>query len=89
MGRKRSAGSPENRLLGARVEQAREQAGVSRQDLADRLGVDVSMICRIEAGRVGLSAVRAAQIATALGVSIGQLCANVVQSGEAGGGEAA
>lgn len=76
VGRKRSSGSPENRVLGARVELAREQAGLSRQELAEKLGVDVSLICRIEAGRVALSAVRALEIAAVLKLPIGDLYAD-------------
>jgi transcriptional regulator with XRE-family HTH domain len=40
---------------GRRLKQAREQAGVTAQELADYLGVDISTVFRYESGQIPLT----------------------------------
>ena len=48
--------------IGERICSARQAAKMSRADLAESLGIDVSVVCRIEHGQVNLSACRAVEI---------------------------
>jgi transcriptional regulator with XRE-family HTH domain len=55
--------------LGSRIARARKRAGVSRQELAGLLGIDTSVLGRIERGHVSVNADRLVLIARLLGVS--------------------
>lgn len=59
--------------VGQNVERERKQLGLSRGELAERIGCDRSLVSRIERGVVALSLARARQIARALGVTLDRL----------------
>ncbi len=61
-----------NQTPSDRLREAREVAGLTQQQLADKIGIQVSSICRYEKGqtpRLG----RVAELASALGVSVNWL----------------
>ncbi|WP_369073188.1 helix-turn-helix domain-containing protein, partial [Fictibacillus arsenicus] len=53
--------------LGARVRAARERRGMSQQDLATAVGLERTMVNRIEGGQRKVTALELASIADALG----------------------
>ena len=57
--------------LGARIRAAREQAGLSQVQLADRLKVSKAAVSQWEHGQVQVSLERQLEIAAALGVNPG------------------
>lgn len=63
---------------GKRIEMTRKSLGVSARHLARAVGVSPSMISWYESGRTVCPPVRLAQIAAALGVSIGALMPRVL-----------
>lgn len=56
--------------IGARVASARAAAGLTQQDVADRLAIHRSAVARIEHGQRQLDALELAQLAEALGRSV-------------------
>jgi transcriptional regulator with XRE-family HTH domain len=54
--------------VGARIRKVRKASGVSRACLAEKLGIDVSVLCRIENGAIAVSVERLLAIAGALHV---------------------
>jgi putative transcriptional regulator len=70
MGRKPK--SDEDRVAN-RVEDVRTQAGLSRQELADQVGVHYQTIGYIERGEYSPSLVLALQIADVLGASVEEI----------------
>jgi len=60
------------------LKQAREQAGLTQIELAERVGCDQSVISRIESGQRALTLDRLKSIAKALGVPLAQLLADEV-----------
>ncbi len=68
--------SPLNPVLvefGARVRAARNQLGVSQEELADRAGVDRTYVSGIERGRRNVALVNLLRLATALDTDAGAL----------------
>ncbi|HLV18438.1 MAG TPA: helix-turn-helix transcriptional regulator [Pseudomonas sp.] len=60
------------------LKQAREQAGLTQIELAERVGCDQSVISRIESGQRAVTLQRLKHIAKALGVPLAQLLADEV-----------
>lgn len=77
MGRSKSRGLPQHVRIGEVVKRAREKAEMSRPELAEHLGVDPSIVSRIESGDLVLSLERAVEIARILGISVTRLSAAV------------
>lgn len=65
------------RQLGESIAKRRSRLNKGRDFLAASLGLDVSMICRIEQGRVAVSVDRAAEIAELLETSLPKLLPRV------------
>lgn len=59
--------------IGEYVKKAREKKGITQQEMADALYVDVSLVCRWEKGRRRISAEELCSIADFLGVSLDEL----------------
>lgn len=59
--------------LGRRVRDAREAAGVTQEQLANRLGLTRGSVANLEAGRQRISAYHLSLTATTLDVPIGEL----------------
>ena len=55
------------------IRRHREQRGLSQQDLADELEIDVSGICNLENGRRELRATELPILATLFGIEIAEL----------------
>lgn len=70
MGRKSKA---EEERVANRLEEARAQSGLSRQELADQVGVHYQTIGYIERGEYSPSLVLALRIAAILGVRIEEI----------------
>lgn len=70
MGRKPKS---EELRVGNRLEELRTATGLSRQDLADRVGVHYQTIGYIERGEYSPSLVLALQIAAVLGASVEEI----------------
>lgn len=63
----------ERSLIARRIEEVRDQKGVSRQELADLIGETRLQIWRLENGVTDVPAETAGRIADALGVSVASL----------------
>ena len=59
--------------LGEKIEIARKEAGLTQQDLAERVGLTRPQVANIEGGRSDVPTRRLIEIAAALGVSAGSL----------------
>lgn len=59
--------------IGNRIRAAREAAGLTQGELAEKVGVATNSICRYELGETGLSVERAQEIAAALGTTLSHL----------------
>jgi transcriptional regulator with XRE-family HTH domain len=59
--------------IGARICMAREIAGLSQLELAERIGIGRTQITNIEAGRSDTGATMIIQIARAIGIKPGRL----------------
>ncbi|MFM2020227.1 MAG: hypothetical protein RL718_808 [Actinomycetota bacterium] len=70
MGRKSKA---EEERVANRIEELRTQAGLSRQELADQVGVHYQTIGYIERGEYSPSLVLALRIASVLGASVEEI----------------
>ena len=70
MGRKPKS---EELRVGSRLEELRTAAGLSRQDLADRVNVHYQTIGYIERGEYSPSLVLALQIASVLGANVEEI----------------
>jgi transcriptional regulator with XRE-family HTH domain len=57
--------------VGARVAEVRRERGLTQENLAERVGVELVTIHRIERGKVGAALERLASVAAALEVPIG------------------
>jgi HTH-type transcriptional regulator/antitoxin HipB len=57
-------------LLGDAVQDARQEAGLTQAELAERIGIKQPSLCRIETGQVNVSISMLARIAEALGVPL-------------------
>lgn len=60
----------EEQLLGSRIRNFREAAGLRQVDLAERIGVDTAAVSRIEAGGRRVSSTELNRIGASLGVSV-------------------
>lgn len=69
VGRHKRKLKPEHRRLGAAAAKVREAAGLSRPQLAKKLDIDVSIVCRTENGEVALSLERAVAWCKACGAA--------------------
>jgi transcriptional regulator with XRE-family HTH domain len=67
--------------FGEAVRQARNAAGLTQEDLADRAGLDRSYVGGIERGERNPTLLVIAKIAAGLGISLGELFALVPSSG--------
>ena len=63
MSRRESRGLPQHVRIGEAVKRERERAGLSQTDVAEHLGVDPTIVGRIEKGDIVLSLERAAALA--------------------------
>lgn len=59
--------------IGRNIKAARERAGLSQQQVVDRIGGDVSRLSRLESGERGLDSVLLFDLADALDVSVDSL----------------
>lgn len=59
--------------LGARVRALRAEAGLTQQELAERIAAEAATVNRIERGRVGVTITTLAALARGLGVGAGAL----------------
>ena len=59
--------------IGENIRRIREQNGLSKAELARRVGVSGSMICQVERGTKACSMQLGAQIASALGCEVSEL----------------
>ena len=66
--------------LGNRILLARQQLGLTQEDLADRAGISVTFCGQIERGRRNPTFVVVYRIAAALETTVADLCQDVVQS---------
>lgn len=66
-----------NRLVGARIREARELRGIGAREMARRLGVALQMIYFYEGGRTGVSSYRLDLIAQILDVNVRNLIPRV------------
>lgn len=66
--------------LGARVRQIRKARGWTLQDLADRAGVAVSTISKMERGEISLTYDRFMRLAQGLGLDVGELFGEAKES---------
>ena len=57
--------------VGARVAEVRRERGLTQENLAERVGVELVTIHRIERGKVGAALERLASVAAALEVPVG------------------
>ncbi len=62
-----------HKVIGARLRQLRREAGLTTQQLADRVGVTQSQISQVETGRSAASIVTLYKIARALNMSLGEI----------------
>jgi len=69
------------RVMGQRIKRERKRKRLTQFELATRLGIDKSVVTRIERGSVSLSAQRVEQIATVLGVRVSRLYKAVAANG--------
>ena len=58
------------KAVGLAIAQARNAAGLSVRDLADRCGLDAGHLCRIENGRMNVTIDTVAKICEALGLRL-------------------
>lgn len=65
--------SEPHRALVKRLVEAREAAGLTQRDLAQRLGVDHSWVGKVETDRVGLNVIQVLKLAAALDLDPGAL----------------
>jgi HTH-type transcriptional regulator / antitoxin HipB len=56
--------------VGDRVRTAREEAGLTQRELADRMGTSQAAIARLEAGGVGATLTTLHRVATAVGLEL-------------------
>ena len=61
------------KLFGAAVRSRRERLGLSQEDFADKAGIHRTYVSSIELGKVQVSIVIAAQLATALETPLSKL----------------
>ncbi len=59
--------------LGQKIKQLRIMRGMNQVQLAQAIGVDNSLICKLESGETGGSIATIRKIATALGVKLSDL----------------
>lgn len=59
--------------LGARIQQARNAARLTQEQLAERVGLQAATISRIEGGHIGPTVSTLAEMADALGCRVGEL----------------
>lgn len=62
-----------NEQLGERIRERRERRGLSQTELGARLGVDQSVVSRLEDGSRGITARELLAISDSLGVALNQL----------------
>ena len=58
--------------FGKAVRERRSAGGISQEELAMRIGADQAYVSRIEAGQMNVTLDTVEQIATALGVDVGE-----------------
>ena len=63
-------GRTTRKAVGLAIAQARNAAGLSVRDLADRCGLDAGHLCRIENGRMNVTIDTVAKICEALGLRL-------------------
>ena len=59
--------------FGDRVRGARGAKGLTQGQVAERAGMSRSYLCRVEQGKVNVSVVSVARVATAIGVDVDEL----------------
>jgi transcriptional regulator with XRE-family HTH domain len=64
---------PLDAMVGARISILRVSRGISQTTLAERIGVSFQQVQKYERGAIRVGASRLSQIASALGVSVGEL----------------
>ncbi len=62
-----------HKMIGARLRQLRREAGLTTQQLADRVGVTQSQISQVETGRSAASIVTLFKISRALNMTLGEI----------------
>lgn len=72
-------GRMESVNIGQRVRELREQQGLTQQQLAEKIGVNLSTLAKIEAGRNDASLATAVAIAKALQTTVDDLVRPVKQ----------
>lgn len=65
--------------FGARVRDLREAASLTQEQVAERMGVAVSTVSRLERGVSGINTSRLPALATSLGVSISSLFSHLTE----------
>lgn len=78
-------GTPINRRIGERVQQARRRKGWTQKELADKSHVSFAVISRLETGVQSVSAERLAVIARLLGLSLDYVCSEDADAREQAG----
>lgn len=64
---------PEQALLARNLKRAREQSGLSQQELADRAGLDRTYLSNLERGIGNPSLLKMASLSTALSMSVSHM----------------
>lgn len=64
---------PEQALLARNLKRAREQSGLSQQELADRAGLDRTYLSNLERGIGNPSLIKMASLSTALSMSVSHM----------------
>ncbi|MGN0187067.1 MAG: helix-turn-helix domain-containing protein [Paludibacteraceae bacterium] len=67
-----------NRIIGQRVRQLRNTAGITQYELALRSDIEPSNLCRIEAGRTNLTVNTMRCICTALDIPFYKLTEGII-----------
>jgi transcriptional regulator with XRE-family HTH domain len=67
--------------VGRRLREARESAGLTQQQVAERAGIDPANLSRIENGRLGLALATADALAEAVGWTLARLVADPTDPG--------
>ena len=67
-------------IIGSRLKQARQRAGLTQQDLAEEAGLSVAFISRVERGSSHINLKRLSEFCKILGVSEGSILNGVSDS---------
>ena len=72
---------PLNIAIGRRIQQSREQAGLTQEELAERIGVSTSFVGHVERGTRKASLETLVALSNALGVGVDYLLAGSLHNG--------